>query len=108
MIPGTPVINIGETFTRDSTFYKDAKGNFQEKQCRIELHFFGLDSKAQKAGHIMIDIGSLVGRQHEVLLLPFKGQTVTKNALLRLTATIFEDDPRMNDNMKRDRKQTVM
>ena len=73
VVPTNPLITIGETFSRDSTFYKDNKGVWQEKECRVELIVFGLDKKQSTAGHVTIDLGSLVGKEYQELHLPLKG-----------------------------------
>ena len=96
VLPGQTEIDIGETFTRDSYFYKDTKTDtYQEKFCKIELGYFDLDKKWNKAGHVQLDMGKYVNKENTVLRLPFEGQTVTNNAEIHLSSTIIVLDPKV-------------
>ena len=37
--PKTPEIQLTDHFLRDSNFYNDGKGGFQEKICKVELQY---------------------------------------------------------------------
>jgi len=58
--------------------------------CKIELGYYGLDKKWNKAGHLSIDMGKYVGKENQVLNLPFQAQTITNDAVIHLSSTITE------------------
>ena len=82
-------LDVQDTFYKSSGFYKDAKGEWDKKDCQVQLGVMA-DGQWRPLGRVDIDMGPLVGHKDKELRFQFPKTAEFSYAEVLLMFTIAE------------------